>query len=140
MLNSMALSSKRDELIWGDNSNGNYSVASGYMDLSNLKDKPPWSRAWLPSLIPKINIFYWLALQNKILTQDNLIKRGQILPNRCILYKNQLEMGNHLFIHYSYSREVWDFLTQDLGISWCMSDNLLDFFNQWKILFKSFVL
>lgn len=58
MLNSMALSNKRDEMIWGDNSNANYSVASGYMDLWSLKEKPPWSRAWIPSLTPKINIFY----------------------------------------------------------------------------------
>ena len=136
----MVLSNKKDEVIWGDNPNGSYYVASGYNYLWCLREKPSWVKAWLSGLIPKINIFYWLALQNKILTQNNLIKRGHVMPNRFILYKNQLESGNHLFIHCSYSREVWDFLTQDLGISWCMQNNLLDFFSQWKSLFKSSIL
>lgn len=93
-------------MIWGDNSCGNYSVASRYMALWSSKERPPWSKAWIPGLTPKINIFYWLALQNKILTQDNLLKRDQILPSRCSLCKNQLETGNHLFIYCTFSREV----------------------------------
>ena len=74
MLNSMIPNNKRDELVWRDNPNGSYSVASGYNSLWSLKEKSPWAEAWLPGLTPKINIFYWLALQNKILTQDNLMK------------------------------------------------------------------
>lgn len=136
----MVLSNKKDELIWGDNPNGSYSIALGYKSLWCLREKPPWANAWLPGLIPKINIFYWLALKNKILTQYNLIKRGHVMPNRCPLCKNHLESGNHLFIHCVYSREVWDFLTQDFEIYWCRSNNLLDFFSQWKSLFSSSIL
>ena len=58
---------KRDEVKWGDNHNGCYSVPSSYNSLWILKEKPPWAKAWLPGLIPKINIFYCLALQEKIL-------------------------------------------------------------------------
>ena len=68
MLNSMALNNKRDEMIWGDNSYGNYSVASVYMALWSSKERPPWLKAWIPGLTPKINIFNWLALQKKIFT------------------------------------------------------------------------
>ena len=45
MLNSMVLSKRKDEIIWGDNPNGLYSVASGYNSLWNLKEKPPWADA-----------------------------------------------------------------------------------------------
>ena len=41
MLNSMIINNKRDELIWGDNPNGCYSVASGYNSLWSLNEKPP---------------------------------------------------------------------------------------------------
>ena len=74
MLNSMVLSNRKDEVIWGDNPNGYYSIASSYNSLLSSKEKPPWATAWILGLTPKINIFYWLALQNKILTHDNLIK------------------------------------------------------------------
>jgi hypothetical protein len=68
MLNSMILGDQKDELVWGDTSSGLYTVASGYNSLWRVKEKPPWASAWLPGLTPKINIFYWLALQDKILT------------------------------------------------------------------------
>ena len=58
MLKSMIINNKRDELIWGDNPNGCYSVASGYNSLWSLNEKPPWAKDWLPGLTPKINIFY----------------------------------------------------------------------------------
>ena len=74
MLNFMVLSNKKDEVIWGDNPNDSYYITSGYNSLWSLREKPPWVKAWLPGLIPKINSFYQLALQDKILTKDNLIK------------------------------------------------------------------
>ena len=75
-LNSMILNNKRDELIWGNNSNGIYYMALGYLSLWNRLEKPTWAKAWMPGLTPKINIFFWLMLQDKILTLDNLAKRG----------------------------------------------------------------
>ena len=62
------------------------------------------------------------------------------MPSRCVLCKDQSETGNHLFIHCSFSKKVWDFLTQDLGHSWCVPFNLLDFFCQWHGLFNMSVL
>ena len=45
MLNSMVLSNRKDEVIWGDNLDGLYSIASGYNSLWSLKEKPPWASA-----------------------------------------------------------------------------------------------
>jgi hypothetical protein len=64
----MILSDQSDELIWGDTSSGLYTVASSYKSFWRGKEKPPWVNAWLPGLTPKVNIFFWLALQDKILT------------------------------------------------------------------------
>lgn len=119
MLNSLILNNNKDELIWEGNPSGSYSTASGYNSLWNLKEKPLWAKAWLPGLTPKIKIFFWLMLQDKILTLDNLAKRGQYIPNRCILCKHYLEMVNHIFIHCTYSMDVLDYLTKNYGVSWC---------------------
>ena len=58
----MVLRNNKDEVIWGDNPNDSYYITSGYNSLWSLREKPPWVKAWLPGLIPKINIFYWLVL------------------------------------------------------------------------------
>ena len=132
----MILNNKRDELIWEGNSNGCYLVASRYNSLWSLKEKPPWAKAWLPGLTPKINMFFLLMLQDKIFTLDNLEKRGQYIPNRCILCKHQLESVNHIFIHCPYSMEVWDLLTKKYGVCWCKPSNVLDLFCQWDSMYK----
>ena len=114
-LNATLINHSSDTLIQGDSLDGLYSVSSGYLSLVGQKEKPIWSKAQIPGLIPKVNIFFWLLLQDKILTLDNLAKKGQIIPNRCSLCKQDQEMVNHLFIHYPYSSMVWNLLTTDLG-------------------------
>ena len=80
-LNAIIINNKRVEVIWGDNLNGQYFVTSGYFSLWDRMEKPIWAKAWTSSLTPKINIFFWLLLQDKILTLDNLAKRG---PTRAV--------------------------------------------------------
>ncbi len=80
----------------------------------------------------KLIYFFWLFLQDKILTLDNLAKQGQPIPNRCSLCKHALETVNHLFTHCPYFANVQNLLTRDLGVSWCPSINIQDFFNQWR--------
>ena len=106
ILNAMIINNKRDEFIWRDNSNGKYSITLGYFLLWDRMEKSIWSKAWIPSPTPKINIFFWLLLQDKILTLENLANKGQIIPNRCSLCKHDLEMVNHLFIHCPFSSKV----------------------------------
>ena len=73
-----------DEIIWQADPSGQFKVSSIFV--SKDKDyKPLWSHAWIKGLFPKINIFFWILLQNKILTLDNLQKRGINVVNRCTL-------------------------------------------------------
>lgn len=62
ILNAMILNNKRDELVWGGNTNGLYTVYFGYFLLWNKMEKPIWAKAWMTGLTPKINIFFWLML------------------------------------------------------------------------------
>lgn len=73
-----------DEIIWHADPSGQFKVSSifGSKEKVNL---PFWSQAWTKGIIPKFNIFFCVLLQNKILTLDNLQKRGINLVNRCIL-------------------------------------------------------
>ena len=102
------------------------------ISLLGRMENPIWAKAWIPRLTPKVNIFFWLLLQSKILTLDNLAKTGQTLPNRCNLCKKDLESVNHLFIHCLFSSMVWNQLTSDLDFNWCPPTSIQDFFCQWR--------
>lgn len=92
-------------MIWRDNANGCFKVSMVFTS----KEKgagPLWSKSWIKGLIPKVNIFYWILLQNKILTLDNLQKRGINVVNRCSLCKEGYEDRDHLFLNCNYSQKV----------------------------------
>ena len=73
-------------MIWSVDASGGFKVSSIFKP--NVKGAPPlWTRAWIKGLTPKINIFYWILLQQKIPTQDNLQKGGINVVNQCNLCK-----------------------------------------------------
>jgi hypothetical protein len=45
-----------------------------------------WDMIWNAKLIPKINVFWWVAVHGSILTIDNFIKRGYRIINRYSLW------------------------------------------------------
>ena len=53
-------------------------MASGYLLLWNKMDKLVWAKVWTLGLTPKINIFFWLMIQDKILSLDKLTKKDNI--------------------------------------------------------------
>lgn len=114
-LNVIVINNKGDEVIWGGNSYGHYSIASRHFYLWDRMEKPIWAKAWIPGLTPKNQYSYGFFSKTKILTLDNLAKRGQVILNRCSLCKHALEIVNHLFIHCPYSSKVWNLLTRDFG-------------------------
>ena len=42
------------------------------------------------------------------------------------------ELVNHLTIHYSYTRRLWEKVCGLLNISWVFPDTIQHFFNGWK--------
>ena len=68
---------QEDLMVWGIHPRSHFKVSFVFIS----KDKvnyPMWDKAWIKGRIPKINIFFWTMLQNKILTLDNLQKEGFI--------------------------------------------------------------
>jgi hypothetical protein len=67
-----------------------------------------WDKLWNSPQWPKIKIFQWIILHNRILTWDNLRKRGFIGPSRCHLCQTQEETTNHILDGCAYTAELWD--------------------------------
>ena len=88
-----------------------------------------WSSDGLPK-IKKKN--YWTLAHQKIMTVENLKKRGIASPMRCVLCKNSEESLEHLFIECKFSQEVWEQAFEDLNWDLKLPTIWSDFFDCWK--------
>lgn len=102
------------------------------MFLNQSSSIPVWAKAWIKNLTPKVNYFSWILLQNKILTTNNLCKRGFQVPNICILYMADVESIPHLFINYPFAQEIWGKMLQLWDLYWVFPSTILDQFSQWR--------
>ena len=97
----------KDRLGWG--SAGQYSVKEGYKVITTEPNTGErlWKKAWHPHSIPKVNSFIWILLHNKLLTAENLRKRGILGPSRCPLCSSAEETSSHIFLQCKVSLIVW---------------------------------
>jgi hypothetical protein len=116
---------EEDVLIWtGGDKKGVLTVKNVYAAILSLQDLPAlsgWqSHIWKWHLPLKVILFFWLAINNKILTWDILQKKGWVGPSYCILCGQQAEDINHLFIECIFTKSVWN-----------KCEHLLQFKHQW---------
>jgi hypothetical protein len=95
---------------------------SGFITVKNVYNalaKDYWStliigwrrQLWTWDLAHKIKLFLWLALENKILTWENLRKRGWEGPSFCSLCFRDEETVLHIFVSCTFSQKVWSTLS-----------------------------
>jgi hypothetical protein len=83
------------------------------------------------SLWPKVSIFLWLTVQNRILTWDNLKKRGFIGPSICTLCQQQEETMEHLLNSCHYNQWIWDRGSQTMRRSNRNRNSIRDTLENW---------
>ena len=105
-----------DKLWWKEAKGGNFSVKSFYSALEGSSTVLfPKSIIWSPFVPTEVGFFAWEATGGKVLTLDQLKKRGWALPNRCYLCGDAEESINHLLIHCTKARVLWDLLFNLFG-------------------------
>jgi zinc-binding in reverse transcriptase len=94
-------------LTWRWEQSGSFTVQSTYAFLTHpglIVDDSLW-RIRLPE---KIKIFLWLIRMDRLLTQQNLIKRNWPHLQSCVMCKmNTIETSSHLFLHCRLARLLW---------------------------------
>ncbi|RVW76360.1 putative ribonuclease H protein [Vitis vinifera] len=102
---------EEDRVIWTASNNGAFSVRSLYsmMEpgafLCSLVE-----RIWKVRVPPKVAFFAWEASWGKVLTQEQLQRRGFSLANRCFLCLSEEETVDHLLLHCVKTRVLWNLL------------------------------
>ena len=68
----------------------------------------------------------------KLLTGENLTKRGIIGPHRCPMCCNAPETTDHLFVDCPFAQEVWKISLQGLNITTLNHISVVNLFSSWK--------
>ena len=91
-------------------------------------DEFPWERIWCENVPKQVSFFLWTAANDRILTIDNLVKRGRSLVNRCCLYCCDGESVDYLLLHYKFYHTLWCKAFAVFGIQWVMPRSVSFFF------------
>ena len=93
-----------------------------------------WKSVWSSHYLPKVNFFSWLLLHNKVLTGDNLLKRGFNGPFWCCFCKLALETTYHLLIGYDFSKMVWGLVLHGSSFHVPTHSSVNEFYLSWSEL------
>ena len=110
---------EEDSVFWKEGRNGQFRVKKAYNLLVNpMAAIFPKSNIWVDRVPTKIAFFAWKAAWGKMLALDRLQKRGWQLPNCCFLCGCKEETVNHILIHCTVARVLWDIVLGLFGTQW----------------------
>ncbi|GJW88663.1 RNA-directed DNA polymerase, eukaryota, reverse transcriptase zinc-binding domain protein [Tanacetum coccineum] len=115
---------KVDEIVWVDNSGQErvFGTRCVWKDLCCSGSKVEWHKiVWFSECIPRHSFIVWLAIQNRLNTQDRIAiwKPNDIL--QCPLCKQCLDSVEHLFFLCDFSKEVWRDMQKTLNVNMAFS-------------------
>jgi hypothetical protein len=121
-----------DGLWWSLKNSGIFDVRSRY---SSFRESPslifPWKCIWRTKAPRRACFFVWTAAWQKILTCENLRKRGYSITSWCCMCCCNGETVEHLLLHCHVAGALWNWIFQAFGISWVMSGTVADLLHSW---------
>ena len=110
LLNSVQFNESDDEVLWYFTSSAVFSVKSCYTILNDGGHRSLFNRSiWKNAAPLKVKVFAWLTCHDKILSRDNLQKRGWTGSVSCNICSYSIESFHHILLPCNVSRVIWDF-------------------------------
>ncbi len=107
-LSSFTSSAAPDSVVWRWCPQGTFNPRNAYKFLMfDGVDDRRVRHLWSIRIPPKVKIFLWLVNRNRILTADNLSKRGWVGPSVCCLCGRASKCLSHLFFFCPFARAAW---------------------------------
>nr|CAN70867.1 hypothetical protein VITISV_027610 [Vitis vinifera] len=130
---SRVIEDVEDRVSWTETKSGKFSVKSLYLAIeAGGSARFPSSLIWNANVQPKISFFAWEATWGKALTLDKVQKRGWALANRCFLCLENEETIDHLLLHCSRTKVLWDLLFTIFGVSWVLPCSVKETLLSWN--------
>jgi hypothetical protein len=131
-------SSDNDVLWWRLKKNVCFDIRSYYYA---IRDSPmrafPWKCVWRSKAPRRVCFFVWSVAWGRILTCDNLIKRGYTMTSWYCMCQCDGETVDHLLLHCKIAGVLWNYVFQSFGLQWVFPNRLVDLlFGWWNLLGK----
>ena len=124
---------EENRVRWVESKDGIFSVKPLYKALEPVSTGCfPMKIICNSSVQPKVSFFAWEASWGKVLTLDQVQKRGWALANRCYLCQAHEESINHLLLHCEKKREVWKLFFTLFGVYWVFPSSVRETLLGWK--------
>ncbi|KAM7464801.1 hypothetical protein LguiB_012363 [Lonicera macranthoides] len=113
---------KEDSSVWGGDKNGMFSVKSFFKILTNSDVGcifAPKDMTWKSGIPPKVRVLAWLAALRKVNTADLIQLRRPFMhlsPSWCVLCKRDRENIDHLLLHCSFAKEIWNKVRKEFNL------------------------
>ncbi|RVW46613.1 Transposon TX1 uncharacterized 149 kDa protein [Vitis vinifera] len=121
-----------DKMVWTASRSGVFSVKSLYFTLEPGGSAMfPYVGIWRARVPPNVAFFAWEASCGKILTLDQLQRRGFSLANRCFLCLTEAETVDHLLLRCVMTRTLWNLFFSLFGVEWVLSGTVKETLLGW---------
>ncbi|PWA82932.1 reverse transcriptase domain, Reverse transcriptase zinc-binding domain protein [Artemisia annua] len=100
----------KDEAMWvtKDNKKGKFTIGSVWKDWKEEGQKVMWSSfVWFSQCIPKHSFILWLAINDRLSTQERLLRWYPERQMTCTFCGNEPDSIKHLFFECTYSLNIW---------------------------------
>ncbi|RVW53252.1 Transposon TX1 uncharacterized 149 kDa protein [Vitis vinifera] len=133
LLRDLRTSLEEDAVIWKGESHGLFRIKDAYKLLagSNVISFPK-KGIWVDKVPTKVAFFAWEASWEKVLTLDKLQRRGWQFPNRCFLCGCEEENVNHILLHCTVVRALWEIVLALFGANWVFPEKVKDMLVSWR--------
>ncbi|GJY47212.1 RNA-directed DNA polymerase, eukaryota, reverse transcriptase zinc-binding domain protein [Tanacetum coccineum] len=101
---------EKDKAVWEDR-NGKesiFSIRQVWKDITFDETRVDWYKiVWFVKNIPRHAFVLWMAVQNKLSTQDRIAAWKTNEKMECVFCKECLDSMEHLFFQCNYTKHVW---------------------------------
>ncbi|GJY50957.1 RNA-directed DNA polymerase, eukaryota, reverse transcriptase zinc-binding domain protein [Tanacetum coccineum] len=123
-----------DKVLWVDANNKEvpFSTKVAWLSMRDNWPKVQWSHVvWFSQYNPRQAFILWLAIQEKLLTQDKILKWDKEADLKCSLCSECADSHEHLFFKCHYSAKIWEEMKDKGNFNYQNSQNhiLLDIEN-----------
>ena len=109
-MDTLELNTKVDDILWTPSTDNSYSVKTCYVLINDGGIRSQYRKHFWKCYAPlKIKILAWQVTHDKILSRENLVKKGWIGPSNCGFCDCALESTKHIFLHCPVAVAVWGF-------------------------------
>jgi hypothetical protein len=104
-LSEVELSQQKDDIRWRWIADGQYTMTSTYdYQFQGAIRQPQIEAIWRAVTEPKCKFFVWLAMHDRVLTANNMLKKNWSCEYNWSLH----ETTEHLLIQCNYTEAVWN--------------------------------